>query len=198
MLALTFYLIRIYRQARFDGIMNKAKSKRFFRYTIGILLLILVIGYCLPQPFVMPVKGAGQNSYAQNSFWFYPWGKSVTHKGVDVFAKAGTDVIAATPGLVIRTGTLKRGGNMVLVLGPKWRFHYYAHLKEIKTSSFHFVKKGSVIGSVGNTGNAAGKPAHLHYAISSMLPLPWRMDKTKQGWKKMFFLNPVKYLNTFQ
>ena len=172
------------------------KRKRLTRYILGSLLLLLVIGYCLPQHFIMPVKGAGKNSYAQNSFWFYPWGNSVTHKGVDIFAKSGTDVVASTPGLVVRTGTLKRGGNMVIVLGPKWRFHYYAHLKEIKTKSFRFVKAGSVIGSVGNTGNAVGKPPHLHYTISSMLPLPWRMDKSKQGWKKMFFLNPVEYLNT--
>jgi murein DD-endopeptidase MepM/ murein hydrolase activator NlpD len=89
---------------------------------------------------------------------------------------------------------LERGGNVAIVLGPKWRFHYYAHLKDINTSTFHFVKAGSEIGTVGTTGNAAGKPPHLHYSVSSLLPLPWRIDGAKQGWKKMFYLNPVSYL----
>jgi len=87
------------------------------------------------------------------------------------------------------------GGNVVLVLGPKWRLHYYAHLKEIKTSRFSFVSSGSPIGSVGTTGNAVGKPAHLHYTIATVIPYPWRMDTDPQGWKKMFYLDSSKYLN---
>lgn len=84
----------------------------------------------------MPVEGATKSSYHPNSFWFYPWGKSITHKGVDIFAKNGTNVRSSTYGLVIYTGRLSMGGNVVLVLGPKWRLHYYAHLQEIKTSQF--------------------------------------------------------------
>lgn len=170
------------------------KIKRILKYTFLSLLVILVIGYCLPQHFVMPVAGANGKSYSDNSFWFYPWGKSVTHKGVDIFGKKGTPVVSSSYGLVLYTGVLERGGNVAIVLGPKWRFHYYAHLKDINTSSFRFVKAGSEIGTVGTTGNAAGKPPHLHYSISSLLPLPWRIDGAKQGWKKMFYLNPVPYL----
>jgi hypothetical protein len=51
-----------------------------------------------------------------------------------------------------------------------------------------------VLGRVGTSGNAIGKPAHLHYSIISLLPLPWRMDTSAQGWKKMFFLNPHELL----
>lgn len=170
------------------------KVKRILKYVFLSLLIILVIGYYLPQHFVMPVAGANDKSYSDNSFWFYPWGKSVTHKGVDIFGKKGTPVVASTYGLVIYTGVLERGGNVALVLGPKWRIHYYAHLKDINTSSLHFVKAGSGIGTVGTTGNAAGKPPHLHYSVSSLLPLPWRIDDAKQGWKKMFYLNPIPYL----
>ncbi len=170
------------------------KVKRILKYIFLSLLVILVIGYCLPQQFVMPVAGANGKSYSDNSFWFYPWGKSVTHKGVDIFSKKGTPVLSSSYGMVVYTGVLERGGNVAIVLGPKWRFHYYAHLKDINTSSFHFVKAGSEIGTVGTTGNAAGKPPHLHYSISSLLPLPWRIDGAKQGWKKMFYLNPVPYL----
>lgn len=172
------------------------KVLRVLKITLVALLLLLLIGYCLPQAFVMPVRGAGSKSYSDNSFWFYPWGKSVTHKGVDIFARKGTPVVSSTYGVVLYTGALERGGNVAVVLGPKWRFHYYAHLKDISISSLHFVAPGSTIGTVGNTGNAMGKPSHLHYSISSLLPLPWRMDQSKQGWKKMFYLNPIPFLKT--
>ncbi|MBX9783817.1 MAG: M23 family metallopeptidase [Chitinophagaceae bacterium] len=160
-----------------------------------ILLMILLTGYLLPQHLSMPVKGATKESYDQKSFRAYPWGSSITHKGVDIFAPEGTDVLASTGGLVVFTGVLTKGGNALIILGPKWRFHYYAHLKEIKTKRFAFVKRNNVIGLVGTTGNAVGKPPHLHYSIKSMLPLPWKKDESIQGWKKMFYLNPVVYLN---
>lgn len=160
-----------------------------------ILLVILAAGFFIPENFSMPVKGADKTSYNQQSFWAYPWGASVTHKGVDIFAKQGTDVVSSTGGLVLYTGTIKKGGNIVLVLGPKWRLHYYAHLKEIKTSTFAFVHSRKKIGTVGTTGNAVGKAPHLHYTIKSIIPLPWRKDEAIQGWKKIFYLNPVDYLN---
>ena len=162
------------------------------------LLLILLVGLLLPESFSMPVKGAGKTSYNQQSFWAYPWGTSVTHKGVDIFAKEGTEVVSSTGGLVLYSGTIKKGGNVVLVLGPKWRLHYYAHLKEIKTSSFSFVHSKKAIGTVGTTGNAVGKAPHLHYSIRSIIPIPWRKDDTIQGWRKMFYLNPIDYLNAAQ
>lgn len=159
---------------------------------IGFIGLIL-LGLILPQNLKMPVVGATKSSYNIKSFWYYPWGKSGTHKGVDIFAKAGTNISSSTSGLVIYTGNIKLGGNVVLVLGPKWRVHYYAHLKEIKTSAFSWVGKSDSIGSVGDTGNAKGKSPHLHYSITSLIPLPWRIDSSKQGWKKMFYLNPIEY-----
>ena len=143
----------------------------------------------------MPVQGATKDSYSQNSFWAYPWGESVTHKGVDIFAKKKTPVQAATPGIVIRTGKGRLGGNYVMVLGPKWRVHYYAHLDSIKTGSFSLVSCKTIIGTVGNTGNAIGKPSHLHYTIKTLIPYPWRADKSIQGSRKMFYLDPIPYLN---
>lgn len=171
------------------------KVRRFLRATMLFLLAILVIGYCIPQNFIMPVHRADRHSYDQRSFWYYPWGKSVTHKGVDIFGKKGTDVLSATTGLVIFKGELSQGGNVLLVLGPKWRFHYYAHLDKTEASNFEWLRAGEKLGTVGNSGNAAGKPSHLHYSIVSLLPRPWCADGSKQGWKKMFFVNPIDYLN---
>lgn len=148
----------------------------------------------LPQRFTMPVEGATTTSYNAQSFWYYPWGKSVTHKGVDIFAKEGTDLKSATDGLVVYEGPLAMGGNVVLILGPKWRLHYYAHLKDINTSAFSWAVKNEKIGTVGSTGNAKGKSPHLHYSIVTLIPYPWRVDLEEQGWKKMFYLNPIAYI----
>jgi peptidoglycan LD-endopeptidase LytH len=175
--------------------LKKPKKFKRIKNILLAVLLILAIGLSIPQQFSMPVTGAVKNSYNQNSFWFYPWGTSGTHKGVDIFAPQGTNVVASTSGLVINTGTLTKGGNIVIVLGPKWRLHYYAHLKQIKTSRFSWVSRGSIIGSVGTTGNAIGKAPHLHYSIYSVLPYFWRIGSGHQGFKKMFFLNPIEYLN---
>lgn len=141
----------------------------------------------------MPVKGAIKSDYNAKSFWFYPWGKSITHKGVDIFAKKGTKINSSTYGLVLYSGEINMGGKIVLVLGPKWRLHYYAHLNELKTPSFSFVNKNSTIGTIGTSGNAIGKQPHLHYSILTVIPYVWRVDSDKQGWKKMFYLNPIKY-----
>ena len=86
-----------------------------------ILVGILLVGFALPHPNHMPVKGATSADYHPDSFWYYPWGKSVTHKGVDIFHNKGTEVQAATYGLVVFRGTISMGGNVVLILGPKWR-----------------------------------------------------------------------------
>lgn len=158
-----------------------------------ILLGILLVGFLLPQKLVMPVKGASSKDYHPESFWYYPWGKSVVHHGVDVFARAGTPVHSSTIGIVVFKGVLGLGGNTVLVLGPKWRFHYYAHLQETSTGWFRPVNQNTKIGTVGSSGNAAGKPAHLHYSISTPIPYPWRWDDAPLGWKKMFYLNPIEY-----
>jgi len=147
--------------------------RRRLRNLLVTLVVVMVLGLLIPEHWQLPVQGADRRSYDQRSYWYYPWGKSVTHKGVDIFAKVGTPVNSATGGLVVYTGVMGRGGNVVLVLGPKWRLHYFAHLKDIHTSTGTWVSEGDAIGTVGDTGNAAGKPAHLHYTIMTLVPHPW-------------------------
>lgn len=171
--------------------MFKSKIKLAFL----LLALIVITGFLLPQELTMPVENANTNSYDQHSYWAYPWGQSVTHKGVDIFARNGTVVHPATAGLVVFAGQNKLGGNVVYVLGPKWRLHYYAHLKKIQASSFSFVRRDDVLGTVGSSGNAKGKPPHLHYTIQTIFPYIWQMDTDRQGWKKMIYINPIPYLN---
>lgn len=164
--------------------------KRLFK-VIGVLL---ILGFAIPQDLKMPVEGATASDYNSKSFWHYPWGTSVTHKGVDIFAKSGTSIFSSTRGVVLSTGTAGKGGNYVLILGPKWRLHYYAHLNAVNAKILQYVNASSEIGTVGASGNAKGKSPHLHYAIVTLIPYLWRMDADRQGWKKSFYLNPISYL----
>ena len=86
------------------------------------------------------------------------------------------------------------GGKVIAILDPKWKIHYYAHLDSLKIKTGAIVNVSEEIGYVGNTGNAKGKTPHLHYSIVSLFPRIWRMDFSKQGWKKMFYLNPSDHL----
>jgi len=156
--------------------------------------LLLVIGFLIPEEPSMPVENANKNDYHPDSFWYYPWGKSVTHKGVDIFAKKGTSIRSSVNGLVIYTGKIKIGGNIAVVLGPKWRVHYFAHMDTVVASPFTWVSNKEVVGTVGDSGNAKGKQPHLHYSIISLMPNFWLIDSEKQGWKKMFYLNPIEFI----
>jgi peptidoglycan LD-endopeptidase LytH len=157
-----------------------------------VLGTILLGGLLLPENAMIPVMDATRKDWHPNSFWYEPWGTSGTHKGIDIFARAAQPVCAAVSGLVLYRGQIAKGGNVVLMLGPKWRLHYYAHLNDIAYDSGLWIGQGERLGSVGNTGNAQGKPPHLHYSVLSLLPMPWRFsDQKSQGWKLMFFVNPV-------
>lgn len=150
------------------------------RKSIKIIMLGIVIiaiaGFVVPQDLRMPVAGANANSYNHETFWHEGWGSSVVHKGVDIFAKRGTPIHSSTHGIVVAASEGGKGGKYVVILGPKWRLHYYAHLDEITTKPFTLVSHDTVIGTVGNTGNAATTPAHLHYSIATLVPYPWRID----------------------
>jgi murein DD-endopeptidase MepM/ murein hydrolase activator NlpD len=144
-----------------------------------------------PQPATNPVSGASARDWHPRSFWFEPWGASGVHKGIDIFAREGTPVVSPVSGIVVFSGELPLGGTVALVLTTGWRLHYFAHLHELHTRAGRTVTSGSPIGTVGSTGNAAGKPPHLHYSIVTAIPYPWRWDSSTQGWKKMFFLDPT-------
>jgi peptidoglycan LD-endopeptidase LytH len=159
------------------------------------LFIVLLLGFIIPQNFVIPVENATSENWDIESFWYWPWGESITHKGVDIFSPEGTNVFSSTIGIVLTTKTTGNGGNIVYILGPKWRIHYYAHLQEISTKRFCLVNKGELIGKVGKTGNAANRPPHLHYSIKTYFPYFWLWDDDIQGWQKMFYLNPLDYMN---
>lgn len=167
--------------------------KTFKKFLIALFTLLL-IGYLLPERIKIPVAGAGAKDWNHETFWFEPWGKSGVHKGIDIFGKIGTEVTSTTDGIVLYTGHIQYGGNVVIVLGPKWRLHYYAHLNSTETSILSFVWSGEQIGTLGDSGNAKGTPSHLHYSIVRVIPAPWKIDDSTQGYKKMYYVDPSSYL----
>ncbi|WXL24282.1 M23 family metallopeptidase [Ectopseudomonas mendocina] len=164
------------------------------RHCLLALLAVFCIGYLIPERVKIPVQGATQADWNLKSFWFEPWGASGVHKGIDIFGKLDTPVLSTTDGLVLYSGELSMGGKVVLVLGPKWRLHYYAHLNSISTSAFSLVSSGEQIATLGDSGNAKGKAPHLHYSIVRLIPAPLSADGSTQGYKKAFYLDPSAYL----
>lgn len=66
----------------------------------------------------------------------------------------------------MRRGHNKLGGNVLWVLGPGGQRHYYAHLERFAHLSVgERIQPGTMLGYVGNTGNARTTPPHLHYGI---------------------------------
>ena len=167
--------------------------------TLFLIGIIFIIGFIIPFSFQNPVDGATRNDYNQQSYWYFPWGTSVTHKGVDIFKKKGTSVHPATEiEWVLYAGHMPgKGGNVVITLAPKWRMHYYAHLNTVDVRPLSIVSHKSHLGTVGNSGNASNTPAHLHFGMMSLIPNPMDIDDSQQGWKKAWYINPVPYLNAY-
>jgi murein DD-endopeptidase MepM/ murein hydrolase activator NlpD len=160
---------------------------RRFAFIVAALLIAVLL---IPERAVIPVAGASARDWNPRSFWFAPWGRSGVHKGIDIFAPRGRPVVAATAGVVLFRGEIADGGTVIAVLGPKWRVHYYAHLDTLAPDARGWVSTGTPLGTVGDSGNARGKPPHLHYSVLSLLPLPWRYTPGIQGWRRMFYLDP--------
>lgn len=110
---------------------------------------------------------AGKTSRNIASIWGDPRdGGARLHEGVDVFARRGTPVIAATAGTVSRVGTTPRGGNVVWLTDQNRRQSlYYAHLDSYTVAAGQRVQTGDTLGFVGNTGNAKSTNPHLHFGI---------------------------------
>jgi len=155
------------------------------------IFTIIISGCLLPAQTSIPVQNASAKDWNSDSYWFFPWGDSGVHKGIDIFAKKGTPALASTTGIVLFKGQLKLGGNVIAILGPKWRMHYYAHLQTQNVHFLEWVSRGDKVGQVGDTGNAKGKPPHLHFSILSLVPSISEITLEPQGWKRMFYMNPA-------
>ena len=94
------------------------------------------------------------------------------HNGIDWGAPTGTRVVASASGEVViaRLGFNGGNGNYVAISHSNRMQTLYAHLNSINVTAGDWVNKGSLIGTVGNTGRSTGP--HLHFEVRGGVN-PW-------------------------
>jgi len=90
-------------------------------------------------------------------------GRTQPHLGIDLAADIGTPVYATADGIVGSVETDPGMGKMILISHLSGYTTVYAHLSLSKVVRGQYVKRGEVIGAVGNTGYTTGP--HLHYEV---------------------------------
>ena len=124
----------------------------------------LFIADGIPSQFPLPEKYMEKISWGYNQEALHPiTGKETTHQGIDVAAPTGTPVYATADGVVSKAETSGGWGKIVVLIHAEGYLTTYAHLDEILALNGSKVKKGEVIGKVGNTGQSTGP--HLHYEV---------------------------------
>ena len=128
--------------------------------------------------YAFPVRGKG-NEDVWSFFGDSRDGGRRKHKGIDIFAKRGTPLIAITDGIVINVSDQGLGGKQVWLRDlERGNSLYYAHLDSQLVTAGQYVSVGDTIGLVGNTGNAKRTRPHLHFGIykrgrGAVDPLPF-------------------------
>ena len=91
------------------------------------------------------------------------YGTSKFHEGMDFSSPIGTPVYATGSGTVTNASGKSQYGNLIEISHGYNYTTRYAHLSEILVKPGQAVKRGDLIGKVGNTGKSTGP--HLHYEV---------------------------------
>lgn len=107
-------------------------------------------------PFTWPVSGGTvSSSFGQRGRSF--------HDGIDISAPIGTPVHAADDGEVIYSDVLRGYGNVIIVRHIHGLATVYAHNQNNRVHEGQRVRRGDVIGNVGESGRTSG--ANLHFEV---------------------------------
>jgi murein DD-endopeptidase MepM/ murein hydrolase activator NlpD len=89
------------------------------------------------------------------------------HQGIDLFAANGTPLVALHDGTLFNVGWNRLGGHRLWLDDGRGNLFYYAHLSGYAPIARDgaVVHAGDVIGFMGDSGDAAGTPFHLHLEI---------------------------------
>jgi len=112
--------------------------------------------------FFCPVQGGA--SFIDS--WGFPRSGGRRHKGVDMFNSRNTPLIAVVDGR-IKFSSNSLGGLSTHLYAADGTVYYYTHLERHPTniSSGQNVRAGTVVGFLGNSGNARYTSPHLHFEI---------------------------------
>ncbi|AZJ35874.1 hypothetical protein D6T69_10210 [Tenacibaculum singaporense] len=126
----------------------------------------LAKGFVLNPPTLFPVQGKSKkdisSTYGKRRNPLKN-GKKMMHNGIDIKAPIGTPVIATADGVIAKAADQNKWGNLIVIEHSDGYQTWYAHLQKFNVTKNQSVKKGDVIGYVGNTGASLG--AHLHYEV---------------------------------
>jgi peptidoglycan LD-endopeptidase LytH len=123
-----------------------------------------------PSGFIIPVLGVRPDELIDTFTASRSEGRS--HDAIDIMAPAGTPVVAAADGEIVRFFDSDRGGITIYQLTADRKYMlYYAHLQRRADgiSVGMQVRKGTTIGFVGDSGNAGAGNTHLHFSIALAL-----------------------------
>ena len=101
-----------------------------------------------------------------------------THNAIDIMAARNTPVVAAVDGTIIKLFQSERGGITLYQLGTDNRtIYYYAHLERYADglAENRFMRRGELLGYVGDSGNAGRDNCHLHFSV-------WLINDPKHFW----------------
>lgn len=129
-----------------------------------------------------PTNGTLTSGFGWRNIGFGP----EFHYGVDLANKQGTPIVAAADGVVFKASPLSTYGNVIMIthsINGRTFTTVYAHLSGYKSTVGQSVKKGQVIGYMGQTGRSYG--SHLHFEIHTT------------AWKgqSVGAINPLRYIS---
>ncbi len=136
-------------------------------------------------PSLFPVKNATKNdisSYFGEKARRPKTKRDVAHRGIDIKAKIGTPIFATADGIIKEASMKGKWGNLIIITHADGYETWYAHLNAFNINVKEEVKKGAIIGYVGNTGFSTGP--HLHYEVKQhgkhLNPIAFLGNNTKK------------------
>ncbi|XJZ26081.1 peptidoglycan DD-metalloendopeptidase family protein [Bacillota bacterium Lsc_1132] len=133
------------------------------------------------------------NSNPEKNQWIWPADGIISdtygtrhgkHKGLDIAGGLNSPIVAVEAGLVEKSYYSDTYGNVVFIKHPNGYVTVYAHLNSRLVTEGQAVKKGEIIGKMGQTGQATG--VHLHFETHQK---EWTFEKK-------YALDPEKLLGT--
>lgn len=118
-----------------------------------------VLSFVVGDGWLCPI--AGPVSFIDS--WGAPRSGGRSHQGVDMFAARGTPVVAPVAGTVEHRSN-SVGGLSFHLWGDDSAYYYGTHLAAYGQIE-GWVDAGTIVGYVGDTGNARGTGPHLHFEI---------------------------------